>query len=140
MSTSLLNKALDGKSHLKDVEVANVLKELSATVSSYGEYTQSRLGLLSLPLAEICMTNICFCSRDQLEKALKLYETDFKPKRGSGYPVVAEALSSLAYLCFKLGEWDQGERYLVRARKELNANSTSSDEGIQADPSVSSVC
>jgi len=45
MSTSSLKKALDEKSHLKDVEVADVLKELSATVSSYGEYTQSRLGL-----------------------------------------------------------------------------------------------
>jgi len=46
MSTSLLKKALDKKIHLKDVEVADVLKELSATVSSYGEYTQSRLELL----------------------------------------------------------------------------------------------
>ena len=65
-----------------------------------------------------------------------MYETVHKPKRGSGYPVVAEVLSSLAYLCFKLGEWDQGKVYLDRTRQELKANSP---EGIQVDPSVSSV-
>jgi len=66
-----------------------------------------------------------------------LYETDHKPKRESGYPVVAEALSSLAYLCFKLGEWEKGKSYLDRTQEELKANSPG---GIQVDPSVSSVC
>ena len=135
MSTSHLRKALDEKSHLKDVEVAEVLKELSATVSSSGEYTQSRLGLLPIQYSRnLTDENICSHFRKQLEEALHLYETVHKPKRGSGYPVVAEALSSLAYLCFKLGEWDQGKVYLDRTREELMANS---QEGIQVDPSVS---
>lgn len=43
MSTTSLTKALDEKSYLKEMEVANILKELSAAVSSYGEYIQSRL-------------------------------------------------------------------------------------------------
>ena len=135
-SASHLRKALDEKSHLEDVEVADVLKELSAMVSSSGEYTQSRLGLLYIQYYSRNLTdeNICSHFRKQLEEALHLYETVHKPKCGSGYPVVAEALSSLAYLCFKLGEWDQGKVYLDRTREELMANS---QEGIQVDPSVS---
>ena len=42
-STESLTKALSKKNHLEELEVADILKELSATVSSYGEYTQSRL-------------------------------------------------------------------------------------------------
>ena len=44
-STDSLTKALSQKKHLEELEVADILKELSATVSSYGEYTQSRLEL-----------------------------------------------------------------------------------------------
>ena len=49
MGSTRLMKAQDGKSHLKGVELENALRlqELSATVSSYGEYTQSRLQLLT---------------------------------------------------------------------------------------------
>ena len=42
-STESLTKALSKEDHLEELEVADILKELSATVSSYGEYTQSRL-------------------------------------------------------------------------------------------------
>ena len=47
-STESLTKALNKKDCLEELEVADILKELSATVSSYGEYTQSRLIRIAL--------------------------------------------------------------------------------------------
>ena len=47
-------------------------------------------------------------------------------------PVVAEARSSLAYLCFKLGEWNKGQDYLESALSAL--------KDLQFDPSVSLLC
>ena len=79
--------------------------------------------------------HICYCSRENL---LKLYEKHVhKPEHGPKSPVVAEALSSLAYLCFKLGEWDKGQGYLEKAEHELEL---SSNEGCSPDPSVSYIC
>ena len=42
-STESLKKALSKEDHLEELEVTDILKELSATGSSYGEYIQSRL-------------------------------------------------------------------------------------------------
>ena len=73
-----------------------------------------------------------YYSRENLEEALKLYEKNVhKPEHG---PVMAEALSSLAYLCFKLGEWDEGQVYLEKAERELEQ---SSSEGSSLDSLVS---
>lgn len=73
-----------------------------------------------------------YYSRENLEEALKLYEKNVhKPEHG---PVMAEAQSSLAYLCFKLGEWDEGQVYLEKAERELEQ---SSSEGSSLDPLVS---
>ena len=57
-----------------------------------------------------------------------------KPECGPKPPVVAEALSSLAYLCFKLGEWGQGNIYLEKAVEGLQPNF---GEGNPPGPSVS---
>ena len=68
--------------------------------------------------------------RKQLEEALQLYETHMDKQERP--PVVAEARSSLAYLCFKMGEWDKGQDYLESALKVL--------KGLDFDPSVSLLC
>ena len=43
MSTTSLTTALEKRNDLENLEVANIMKELSTTASSYGEFTQSRL-------------------------------------------------------------------------------------------------
>ena len=48
ISTTSLTTALEKRNDLENLEVANIMKELSATVSSYGEFTQSRLELYSI--------------------------------------------------------------------------------------------
>ena len=57
-----------------------------------------------------------------MKEALKLYEEHMhKPEHWPNPPVVAEALTSLAYLCFKLGKWCTGELYLKRTVRALNS-------------------
>ena len=43
------------------------------------------------------------------------------PEHWPNPPVVAEALTSLAYLCFKLGKWCTGELYLKKTVRALNS-------------------
>ena len=61
--------------------------------------------------------------RKHLEEALQMYEE----KLGLKHPAVVDARSTLAYLCFKLGDWDRCKEYVEGTEDGLKASRESSD-------------
>ena len=60
-----------------------------------------------------------FYHRELLKGALAVFKDD--PNKYLS--AQAEALSSLAYLCSKMGDWERGKEYLQKAEKALDTSS-----------------
>ena len=132
-----LNK--NERSYLIELDVVNILKELTTTIFSCEEYKQNRLELHYGWVAIAWLSEMFFvsyCYREQLEKALQFYKSHMpKPAREPKPPVITESLIGMVFLCNKTGEHDKEEDYLEKTLQELRVNFR---EAIPPERSVSS--
>ena len=114
-----LTKALDETKHLREAYVADILREFSATVFSYGEYMNSRYSTTVLERYNwhcLLYPYYVFSSlREHLQTALDLYQETLEDE----HPLVVETLSSLAYLCIKEGRWRKAKNYLEEVESQM---------------------
>ena len=59
-----------------------------------------------------------FTRREHLEGALRLY----KKYHRKAHPVIAEALSGLAYLSVQMGEWKEAEQFIKESECALDGS------------------
>ena len=128
-------KVLREESLLKELDVVNILKELTTTIFSCEEYIQSRLELYLLGSYSLIMRDALYY-RKQLEETLKFYEAHMRKSAHEPKPlVITESLIGMVFLCTKMGEHDTAEYYFERTLQELRLNFR---EAVPLKPSVSS--
>ena len=130
-------KVLRKESLLKELDVVNILKELTTAIFHCEGYIENRLELYLLGSYSLIVRDALYY-RKQLEETLKFYEANmWKSALEPKPPVITESLIGMAFLCTKMGEHNTAEHYFERTLQELRLN-FSFREAVPLKSSVSS--